>query len=96
MPLIIRACAYVNSIKTDHELECLTTILFLVEEYVLSEEVIQALSSYKGFFFFFEGYATCPMTMNNIPNRLAKGNRRTCCNILINPVELVSLVGRSF
>lgn len=28
MPIIIRACTFINSIKTDHELECLTTILF--------------------------------------------------------------------
>ncbi|MBP2114812.1 type II toxin-antitoxin system antitoxin DNA ADP-ribosyl glycohydrolase DarG [Paenibacillus silagei] len=40
-PLIERACTFINSINTDHELECLTTILFLIEEDgTLSEEEI--------------------------------------------------------
>jgi O-acetyl-ADP-ribose deacetylase (regulator of RNase III) len=33
IPKIKRACSFINSIGTDHELECLTTILFLIEEF---------------------------------------------------------------
>ncbi|MDI9208580.1 macro domain-containing protein [Clostridium butyricum] len=31
-PFINRACNYVNAVETNHELECLSTILFLIEE----------------------------------------------------------------
>ena len=31
-PAINRACNYVNLIETNHELECLATVLFLIEE----------------------------------------------------------------
>ena len=31
-PFINRACNYVNTVETNHELECLSTILFLIEE----------------------------------------------------------------
>lgn len=40
-PSILKATTYVNSISTNHELECIATILFLVEEKkVLSEDEI--------------------------------------------------------
>ncbi len=41
LPFIIKACDYVNGINSNHELECLSTILFLIEEHkVLSEDQI--------------------------------------------------------
>lgn len=32
LPSIERACAYVNQVSTDHELECLSTVCFLIEQ----------------------------------------------------------------
>ncbi|MGG3838074.1 macro domain-containing protein [Paenibacillus thiaminolyticus] len=42
LPLIIRACTFINSIETDHELECLITILFLIDEddTLLEEDIV--------------------------------------------------------
>lgn len=31
LPWIVKSCDFVNSIETDHELECLATICFLIE-----------------------------------------------------------------
>lgn len=32
LPFVIQACTFVNSISTDHELECLATITYLIQE----------------------------------------------------------------
>ena len=40
-PAIGKACIFVNTIPTDHELECLTTVCFLIEQqYGMTEETI--------------------------------------------------------
>jgi O-acetyl-ADP-ribose deacetylase (regulator of RNase III) len=32
IPIILRSCGFINNIKLDHELECLTILLFLIDE----------------------------------------------------------------
>lgn len=49
MPFIGNASDYINSIKTNHELECLSTIVFLIEEQnVLSDyEIVAKFKSWS-------------------------------------------------
>ncbi|MCI7443860.1 MAG: macro domain-containing protein [Clostridium sp.] len=48
-PAIYRACMYVNQIKTDKELECISTILFLIENNIVDnkEDVIKLFKGWS-------------------------------------------------